>query len=127
MTNRDQIPAVLPLVASVFLVLAFIAVGEMIYHLLSGSLSIQFNVLGFWIYFGLRRFSIGWRTCALVLIWIQLIVLPIMFVFSITGDGLSLDCVTDVAIFLLELWLYLVLTRPSIRTLFYEQSKIPAA
>jgi hypothetical protein len=127
MKNRGQIPSVLSVVAAIFLVLAIIAVAEMVYSLLSGSLRFQFNALGFWIYFGLRRFSAGWRTCALVLIWIQLIMLPVMFVFSIASDGVSLDCAADAALFLLGLWLYQVLMRPSIRGLFYDQSQIPAA
>ena len=101
--------------------MAIIAVVEMIYYLLSGSLRFQFNVLGFWIYFGLRKYSIGWRKCALVLIWIQLIVLPIMFVFSISAGRLTLDAVIDAALFLLELWLYRVLTRPGISYLFYDR------
>jgi hypothetical protein len=127
MTDRHEIPTALSVASYVFLGLAIVAVAEMIYHLLSGSLSFQFNILGFWIYFGLRRYSAGWRTCALVLIWIQLIVLPIMLVFSVSDAGPSLDAVADIALFLLELWLYRVLTRPDIRYLFYDQSQLPAA
>jgi len=99
----------------------------MIYYMLNGSLYFQFNILGFWIYFGLRRYSTGWRTCALVLIWIQLIVLPIMLFFSVSDGGLNLDAVVDIALFLLELWLYRVLTRTNIRYLFYDRSQLPAA
>jgi len=124
--NR-AIPTALSVASYIFLVLAIVAAAEMIFCLLSGSLRLQFNVLGFWIYFGLRRYSTGWRTCALVLIWIQLIVLPIMFVFSVSNGGPGLDAAADIAWFLLGLWLYRVLTRPDIRSLFYDKSQLPAA
>jgi len=127
MTNRSQIPAPLSAVSWIFLILAVIAVAQMAYYFMGGLFRIQFNILGFWICLGLRRFSIGWRTCALVLIWLQLIVLPIMFVFSILDGRSLLDPVEDMALFLLELWMYRVLTKPSIRNIFYDESPIPAA
>jgi hypothetical protein len=126
MTNKRQIPSELSKVSVVFLVLAFIAVIDMVCGAMSGSFRFDFNILGFWIYFGLRRFSTGWRTCALVFIWISLIATPIIFVFGLTG-GFILWPFVAVAIFWLAFWMYRVLTRPGIRSLFYDELQIPAA
>jgi len=126
MTNKRQLPAELSVVSLVFLVLGFIALIQMVYGAMDGSLRFQFNVLGFWIYAGLRRFSTGWRTCALVLIWVQLIVMPVAIVFSITS-GFLLWAIVDLAIFCLELWMYRVLTRSGNRSLFYDELQIPTA
>jgi len=124
MTNKRQLPTALSVVSLVFLVLGFIALIQMVYGAMGGSLRFQFNVFGFWIYFGLRRFSTGWRTCALVLIWVQLIVMPIAIVFSITSGFLP-SAIVDLAIFFLELWMYRVLTRPDNRSLFYDELEVP--
>lgn len=125
MTNKRQLPNELAAVSVVFLVLAFIAVIEMGFGVMSGSIRLEFNVLGFWIYFGLRRFSVGWRTCALVLIWIELIAMPVAVFFSIRGEILFWS-VFNLAIFCLNLWLYRVLTRPNIRGLFYDDANTTA-
>jgi hypothetical protein len=124
MTNKRQLPTALSVVSLVFLVLGFIALIQMVYGAMGGSLRFQFNVFGFWIYSGLRRFSTGWRTCALVLIWVQLIVMPIAIVFSITSGFLP-SAIVDLAIFFLELWMYRVLTRPDNRSLFYDELEMP--
>lgn len=127
MTNRSQIPASLSAVSSIFLILAVIAVTQMVYYFMGASFRFELNILGFWIYFGLRRFSAGWRTCALVLIWMQLIVLPIMFVFSILNGRSLLHPLVDTTLFALEFWMYRVLTTPVIRSMFYDESPIQAA
>ena len=90
-------------------------------------MNFQFYVLGFGIYFGLRRFSTGWRTCALVLIWIQLIVIPVIFVFGASARVPAFYAAGCLAWYLLQLWLYRVLTRPDIRNLFYDQPQPPTA
>lgn len=109
--------------------------------MLKGSFRLDFGVLGFWIFFGLRRFSPGWRACALVFIWFALIGLPIAFVCGLFGNGPAFIkvfghryaevpvfwvSVVSGVIFPLEFWMYRVLTRPSIHCLFYE-SQIPDA
>jgi hypothetical protein len=125
MTNKRQLQTELSAVSIVFLVLAFIAVIIMVYAVMTGSLRLEFNVLGFWIYFGLRRFSTGWRTCALVLIWIELIIMPIAVVLSIKGELLFWS-IFNLAILCLNLWMYRALTRSNIRGLFYAQKEITA-
>jgi hypothetical protein len=127
MTNRHPIPTALSAASCIFLVLAVLAVVQVVDCFSRGSLNFQFYVLGFGIYFGLRRFSTGWRTCALVLIWIQLIVIPVIFVFGASARVPAFYAAGCLAWYLLQLWLYRVLTRPDIRNLFYDQPQPPTA
>src|SRR4051812_3852623 len=85
MTNTRQIPTALSAVSYVFLasgILAFIGIAG---SAIRGSFLLDFNILGFWIFTGLRRYSVGWRTCALVSIWLTMIVCAVGFVYGFFG------------------------------------------
>ena len=93
----------------------------------------EFGVLGLFIGPGLLRFSRGWRTCALVLLWITLVGTPILTLVSLSSHwpinflvfgyntGLASQGIV-LAIgalgFVLALWEYWVLNRSDIRALF---------
>jgi len=142
MTNTRQIPTPLSVVSYLFLLMGIMAAIGIIGELTQGSIRLDFDLLGFWIFFGLRRYSQGWRTCALSFIWLQLIALPIVFVYGFFGSGPAFIkifgvryadipiiwvSVVSAVLFLLVLWMYRVLTRPSIRSSFYVESQTPAA
>jgi hypothetical protein len=134
MNDRSSIPAALQIVAVLFLLFGISSVIGMIVRLASGSVHIDFGFLGIPAYFGLRNFSTGWRTFALVWIWIGLIMCPLFFAFGIFGSaptyftvlGIRIAniapiwlSVISVPIFILEVWQYRVLTNPQIRALFF--------
>ncbi len=143
MTNPRLIPVALSVVSWVFLTLAILAVIEIIGSALRGSVHLDFNVLGFWIFFGLRRGSPGWRACALLFIWLAMIVFVIWFIYGFFGSGPAFIkifwptlCqysahlgfrVIAAVFFALDLWMYRVLTRPDICALFYPDSLTPVA
>jgi hypothetical protein len=142
MTQDRTIPTPLSVVSYVFLLTGILAAVEIIVGLTRGAFHLNLAILGFWIFFGLRRYSPGWRTCALVFIWIGMIVPSLMFVLllslgrlgSVTIFGQRHDGVSPfwilipVALFFaLEFWMYRVLTRPDIRRMFYDVSQTPAA
>ena len=142
MTANRQIPTALSVVSWLFLLSGIAAVIHILVQLSKGSVFFDFDVLGLWIFFGLRRFSPGWRTCALFFIWVGLIALPFLFVYGFVGEGpaylnvfgqrygdvpmISLSIVAAL-LFLLELWMYRVLTRPDTRQLFYSEVQSPLA
>ena len=134
MKDHHSIPTSLQIVAVLFLLGGISSVIGMVIRLVSGSIHIDFGFLGIPTYFGLRRLSLGWRTFALVCIWIALIMCPIAFVFGIFFSastfvelfGVRLASVSpiwlsvvSVPVFLLEFWQYRVLTAPKIRDLFF--------
>ena len=58
---------------------------SMVIGLTEGRLSINLDLLGVFIGPGLLRLRRGWRTCALVFLWLDLIILPIavlLFIFA---------------------------------------------
>lgn len=132
--SERAIPTALNVIAILFLLAGIAAVFNILNHLLHRSIHFDLNVLGIPIYFGLRSFSKGWRTCALVFIWLGLIITPVVTVLGFTiGRPVTLNffgapqsqisplwmSAAGVAFFLLALWQYRVLTRPGIRALFY--------
>ena len=134
MKDHQPIPIALQVVAALFLINGVGTLVGMLVLLASGSVRIDFWVLGIPTFFGLRRFSIGWRTFALVCIWFGLIICPVAFLFGLFGStpthfklfGIRMGqvapiwlSVASVPMFLFELWQYRVLTRPDIRALFF--------
>jgi hypothetical protein len=93
-------------------------------------------IVGFWIFFGLRRLSRGWRICALVVTWWIFIALLWILAYLFFGRQLHLSApdvrMVGVAMswllvkvglaFALVVWQYRVLTRPDIRSLFYGET-----
>jgi len=141
MTQNRNIPTPLSVVSYLFLIMGFMAAIEILAGLTRGAFHFNLAILGFWIFFGLRRYSPGWRTCALVFVWIGMIIPCLMFVLvlflgrpgniKIFGQrydgGSSAWMLIPVAFFALEFWMYRVLTRPDIRSMFYDESQRPVA
>lgn len=99
----------------------------------AGVVNVDLGVLGIPTFFGLRRFSSGWRTVALVGTWITLAAWLLLLVvglrigssvtaqvFGFRVSGLSTVplSVLCVAGFGVAVWQYRVLTRPDVRALF---------
>ncbi len=127
-----RIPLELQVVAVLFLVYGIFSAAGMLHRLVSGDFYLDLGIFCIPAYFGLRRFSQGWRTFALVGIWIGLLTSPIIFLasvfigkvsrqilgFKIAGIPSFWSSAVVVLFFLLYLWQYRVLTRPDIRALF---------
>jgi len=132
-TGPPVIPSALRIVAWLFIIGGILAVIEVLVALTQSRISINFGVLGLFIGPGLLRLRRGWRTCALVFLWIGLIVFPLIFLLGLSGTipayfevfGIKMAripswwvSVGTIPFFLLVFWQYRVLTRPQIRTLF---------
>jgi hypothetical protein len=142
MIPERNIPTPLNVVAYLFLLMGIMSAFEILGELTHGTIRFGFGVLGIWIFFGLRRYSPGWRTCALVFIWLGMIGLAIAFIYGFLGSGPAFITVfgrryADIPViwisvgaglfFPLEFWMYHVLTRPDIRILFYDEPQTPPA
>ena len=132
-TGPPTIPSALKIVAWLFIIGGILAVIEVVVALTQNRISINFGVLGLFIGPGLLRLRRGWRTCALVFLWIGLIIFPIIFLLGLSGTipayfgvfGIKLAripswwvSVGTIPFFLLVFWEYRVLTRPDVRSLF---------
>ena len=141
MTNERNIPTPLSVVSYLFLLLGVISGVEILVGATKGSFRFDFGILGLCMFFGLRRYSPGWRTCALVFIWVGMIGMAYAFVYGFFGSGPAFIkilgrryadipviwvSVVAAAFFPLELWMYRVLTRPNIRFLFQADSPTAA-
>ena len=128
-----MIPTALRVVALMHLVFGLLSVVGIMVQLTRGHINLDFGVLGIPIYFGLMRFSNGWRTCVLVFTWFGLVMAPIVFIlgivlripanvqmFGIPYANVSPIWLSVAAVpgFFLYLWQYRVLTRDDIRALF---------
>jgi len=135
MQNRKSIPTALNAVAILFLLGGVLSAIEMLARLFHGQVNLNFGILGIPTYFGLRRFSRGWRIYALVCIWFVLVASPILFVLGFTVSqpadfslfGLKVGkvytlwlTVVSVPFFLISLWQFRILTRRDIKAKFYE-------
>lgn len=133
MDSNKPIPLSLKIVAGLFILNGISAAIEVVVALMHGHININFGVLGLFIGPGLLRYSRGWRTCALVLLWIAMIGFPIIsFVFLSHSGPLDLNVFGQkighaskelglamaAILFALSLWPYYVLTRPDIRERF---------
>jgi len=136
MQDNKNIPIPLNIVAILFLLGGLSSAIGMVVRLLDGHIHLDFGVLGIPTYFGLRRFSIGWRIYALVCTWLVLVASPIFFVlgfmvsqpadftlFGLNAGKVSPLWLTIVSapLFLLSLWQLRVLTRKDIKRRFYEK------
>jgi hypothetical protein len=128
-----QIPTALYVVAILFIVGGVASAIEVINSLLHDHVNINIGVLGLFIGPGLLRLNRGWRTCALVFIWIGLIMVPVVSLVFLLHDGQvefnlfgqqvghvsSLFALLMLAAFFaFMLWEYRVLTRSDVRFLF---------
>lgn len=128
-----MLPRSLRVVAAIQLLFGLSSAFGILFQLGQGRVNLDFGVLGIPIYFGLKRLSSGWRTCALVLLWVELIIASAMFFlglaaqppayFKVFGVGLASVSplwlsIAALPLFALALWQYRVLTRSEIRSLF---------
>jgi hypothetical protein len=106
---------------------------EIVVALLNKQIDFNFGVLGLFIGSGLLRLSRGWRTCALVFVWIELILLPIigligmvmrpppdvkLFSQTMASAPAEIGAVVVLVAFFVAVWQYWALTRPDVRRLF---------
>lgn len=137
MNEEQHIPLSLRIVAILFILAGVHSVIQVIVDLIHSKVSINLGVLGLFIGPGLLALRPGWRTCALVFIWIAMIGIPISTVLmlsssapltvSVFGQKLGhapreLGIVAALAFFSLSVWQYRVLTEPSVRKLFGVQT-----
>lgn len=133
MEQAPPIPAALKVVAALFILSGVSAALEMLFALFQSRISINFGVIGLFVGLGLLGLRSGWRTCALVLLWIGMIGIPVIgllmlgssaplnfAVFGVTIGHIPKPAglVMAAGLFLLAVWQYRVLTRPDIRALF---------
>lgn len=131
--NRGKLPVSLIVVAVLFIICGVLSVIAVLGALMADRLSINLGVLGLFIGWGLLRLKRGWRTCALVYIWITLICVPLIGVMFIFVDGplvirmngqkignvpKAVGLVLAAIIFAITYWEYRVLGRPDIQRLF---------
>jgi hypothetical protein len=131
--ERPNIPALLKIVAWLFIIGGIFACIDIVTSLRKGHVNLNLAIIGIFIGFGLLKLHRGWRTCALVFLWIFFIGIPIISMFYLTqlSSGFSIHIfgqplprnpiiilLIDIIIFLLLLWMYRVLIRPEIRSLF---------
>lgn len=143
MNADNPLPRDLRLVALFFLLGGISAAITIVFSLLHNQLQLDFGVLGIFVSIGLRGLSNGWRICALVLIWMCLILSPIIAVlalgiphanfnlFGFIGPEIPPFFVTLISAFwfAVAMWERRVLTRPDIMELFiinqYPDSESP--
>jgi len=133
MEQRTPIPTSLVIVAVLFILGGVCAAIEVVLSLMHDHLNINFGVVGIFIGWGLLRRRRGWRTCALVFVWIAMIGVAIGFVLlAVAREPQDLEVfgrpaghipkeialVVMVIIFIISLWQYCVLTRSDVKRLF---------
>ena len=132
MCSEDS-PFALKVVAWLFILMGIFAVIQIVAMLMHNHVDLNFGVLGLWIGPGLLRHRRGWRTCALVFLWIGLIGIPLFMLLSLGRSSLDfkvfgipmgriptvLGLCLVAPFFFLILWQYRVLINPHIRRLFY--------
>ena len=138
MKTVRQAPLALKIVAALFIVSGIVAALEVLVSLARHRLSLNFGVLGIFIGLGLLRFRRGWRTCALVLTWLGLIIAPVFAVLVLAGArpihikilGQQIGHAhraeaffIAAGVFALALWQYRVLTRPDVVQLFDDHAE----
>jgi len=128
-----SIPTSLKVVAWIYLFQGVCSLVAMVVGWILGHGTIDLGVINLLIGWGLLDLKAGWRSCALIFLWITLIVAPLGAVllliashpatFKIFGVPVGILS-TDVMgaflalVFFLALWQYRVLTRPDVRALF---------
>lgn len=131
--NQGSLPTSLIVVAVLFIISGVSAVVDILVSLIFSHISINFGVLSLFVGRGLLRLNRGWRTFALVIIWMSLISLPIVGLLFLIFQGplyvklfgqkigyapKAIGLIVVAVVFAVELWQYRVLTRPDIRRLF---------
>ena len=133
MSELRHIPVSLKAVAWLFILGGISSLIEVIVSLNYGTVNFNFGVLGIFIGLGLFKLRPGWRTWALIFVWIGLVsfplgalaflVLPGPIQFTVFGQRAgNVPTIIGVLIcaigFAIVFWQYRVLTRPDVRSLF---------
>lgn len=133
MDQQQAAPISLKVVAVLFFLVGLFSAIDVLIRLTQGSLFLNLGVLGLFIGVGLMRYSRGWRTCALVFLWLAMIGFPLIGVamlvvdqppeYTVSGRKMgeapkAAGVAVAVVGFALALWQYWVLTRPPVRRLF---------
>ncbi|MBK7643764.1 MAG: hypothetical protein IPJ19_12085 [Planctomycetes bacterium] len=118
--TQSTIPKDLRLVAWIQLLCGLCSVVTVAFQAAHNRYFLDFSVLGVPIYFGLMSKSNAWRTCTIVMLQLELVLLPCVFLVGLAGipTGHVSAPVLALPIFLLVLWQYRVLMRAEIRALF---------
>lgn len=137
MDENQQIPVSLKVVAILFIIGGVSAVIEVLVSLANGHININLGVLGLFIGPGLLALCPGWRTCALVFLWVAMIGIPVVGAlmighpgpldFKIFGQKVGnapreIALIAVPIVFCLAVWQYRVLTRPDVRKLFEKET-----
>jgi len=138
MEREPEIPRDLKIVAYLCIIFGILVVIDVLFDLLQSHLNLNFGVLQIPIGFGLLRLRRGWRTCALVFLWIGMILVPVFCLGVVTMPGMPIykflgqpigagsklpALILAIGLFILMVWEYRVLTRESVRRLFYLGSR----
>jgi hypothetical protein len=127
-------PRALRIVAWLFLLGGINSALTIIACALNNRLQLDFGVLGIFVFFGLMHFSSGWRTCALVLIGLSFVLIPLIAIAGLFAPEGHIDIfgqkiasippifvsVISMAWMALALWEWRVLNRPDIVGLFHD-------
>lgn len=134
MHEKREVPTVLAVVAALFFISGAGSVIDILIAMLSGHPSVNLGVLGIPICFGLRAFSRGWRTCALILLWLGVVGGVVAFLgglfmrdpVTVNFFGRTVGHAPPIVVTVLALpltaliaWQIYVLLRPEIRRMFY--------
>lgn len=125
-----QNPLSLIIVSFLFLVIGLVGLFYQIETFYKEGLVIELNImmLGIPVFWGLLKHRKGWRTLALIFIWIEMVSPLIVLGDKIFGMKIQLlrisfplVLVPYVAISLIGLWQYKVLTSKKIRQMFFPE------
>jgi hypothetical protein len=126
-------PVALGRVALIFMVYGALTAISFVIGLAYHRVTFSTGLLGLFIGPGLRRLSTGWRTCALVVLWLTMLSAPIfayllllapaMVPFDVCGIPLGMvpkeiGILEIAVIFGISVWCYMVLISPAVRRLF---------
>ena len=127
----------LRIVSFLFLLGALSSVAEFFLSFTQSRLFLPWGILGFWIYFRLPAFRRPWRTVALVLLIIPVVLIPIVTLVALFSGvptyieifGIRVAYVPfpifllwGASFWLLSFWPFRVLMRPSIREEFMKNT-----
>jgi hypothetical protein len=130
---KPSLPTALVVVSWLFILFGISSLLEIISGLFHGRIEFNTGIIALFVGRGLLKLSRGWRTCALVLLWLSFILAPIFVLLLLNsprpvnlnicglpageappGVGLAVIAL----IFLLAIWQYRVLVGRDVRRLF---------
>jgi hypothetical protein len=125
-------PTALKIVAWLFIAGGILSILQILYLFTQRQIHIDTGVLGIFVGPGLLRWSRGWRTCALVLLWFGMILSPILLFMTLSASSMNLNLFginagsvpaaigffVGTVMFALVIWEYRVLVREDIRHRF---------